>query len=302
MEEAGRAAEHPARGLGWLGALVRVAEALGLVALFGAVVHGLTAFPVSGRDVAGGLALIAVGGTWTAAAWWRGQWDALRLGARVCALLAGFWLFSAFRYVGYVRWPMGGATTLTGYAALLYYHFVFAALVLSAALVGTSVGDAGGDHRASTHWVAWGAWGRPGLGGWGRALLVASALGCWMGAGGLVVVWPLRCSGPLALLVGMAVLKGLMTALTEEIAFRGLIQPAATARFGVVGGLLVQMVLYVAFHVHLGQVAVAGTAFFVGLALLALVLGEVTRRSHGIGWACCVHTALDVMVEWGNLS
>ena len=40
--------------------------------------------------------------------------------------------------------------------------------------------------------------------------------------------------------------------------------------------------------------------FLAAALVLGILFGTVTHRTRGIGWACCVHTALDVLVEWGQ--
>lgn len=132
--------------------------------------------------------------------------------------------------------------------------------------------------------------------------MIVVAAAAWFWAGGAVA--STRPSVPAAAwaFVGVAVAKACLTGLTEEVCYRGVVQTAAIARFGVVAGILYQACLYAAFHVGLGPVFFGPLGFVATIFALGLVFGSVTRLTSGIGWACVVHIALDVVVEWQNVS
>jgi membrane protease YdiL (CAAX protease family) len=109
-------------------------------------------------------------------------------------------------------------------------------------------------------------------------------------------------SGPVTAFIVIAILKAALTGATEEICYRGMIQPTAIKRFGVPMGILFQSCLYTAFHMHLGAAFFSHTIFLGGVMALGLVFGVITHLSGGVGWAFAVHTALNLVIEWHNLS
>jgi len=102
--------------------------------------------------------------------------------------------------------------------------------------------------------------------------------------------------------VAVCLLKAFLTGATEEICYRGIIQPSAIARFGVPLGIIMQSCLYTAFHIHLGEAFFPRTWFLAGVMMLGLVFGLVTHLTRGIGWAGVVHIAINVVIEWRNLT
>lgn len=84
-----------------------------------------------------------------------------------------------------------------------------------------------------------------------------------------------------ALLVGLTV--ALAPAFTEELFFRGLLQPALTTRLGPAAGIVLASLLFGAFHVDPPQAA--------GAAVLGLALGFVTYRTGSLWPAIAAHAA-----------
>lgn len=220
--------------------------------------------------------------------------DAFRFWWVLFALAAAFGFFRLFLYVGLIAWPLNFATDTPTYLRLLYSHVVFT-LTVAAALVWAIVPW---DGQKKNHFIAWGQWGR----GFGTVLLILSSVGMWIWA--VSHVWGKHpaTTGNYGVLLLIALAKACLTGVTEEACYRGVIQPAAITRFGVVGGILCQAGLYAAFHMHLGA-ALVGEMFFVACVfVLGLLFGAVTYRNKGIGWAAAVHAALNLMIEWDNIS
>ena len=42
--------------------------------------------------------------------------------------------------------------------------------------------------------------------------------------------------------------------------------------------------------------------FIAGVFVLGLILGYSRHKTGGIGWAILVHTGLDLVIEWNNIS
>jgi membrane protease YdiL (CAAX protease family) len=89
---------------------------------------------------------------------------------------------------------------------------------------------------------------------------------------------------------------------TEEVCYRGIIQPLAIAHFGLPMGIILQSCLFTVFHAYLQAAFFPKAGFLAGIMLLGLIFGIVTRLTRGIGWAVVVHGALGVVIEWWNLS
>jgi len=279
----------------WAGML----EFFAWLALAGMVFHLLTGAAAGRLHVLSALAVVVLG---LAAAYvpWRGASGGAPYVWRVLsALLAGFWIFNGFRYLGWVRWPMARPDGLGAYAFLLYSHFVMVATVLSPMLL---VGSGKG---SPSRRLAWGAWGGPGRGNAGRALLAVVAAGLWIWAI-FAVVFYIRngaLAGPgLFLFPLIVVIKACLTGGGEEVCFRGIVQPASVARFGLPFGLVFQAGLYALFHMHLGAAIVGETGFVFCVFVFGLAVGAVTRWTRGVGWAFTVHFALNVVIECSNLS
>ena len=212
------------------------------------------------------------------------------------ALAGGFWFFSLFRFLGVVNWPLDRPADLAGYTRLLYFHIVLSASVLTPVIIT-------GHITAQLNRVSWGNWWKGGFSQISlKIILWLTLFGVWFWALFEVLSVKPQASGPIMALIAISTLKATLTGATEEICYRGIIQPAAIARFGVSMGIVLQSCLYAAFHLHLGQVFLTHAGFLAGVMTLGLVFGVVTRLSGGIGWACAVHTALNLVIEWRNIS
>lgn len=209
------------------------------------------------------------------------------LGIVLWSVALGFTVFGAYRALGMARWPMAHPETVGEYAYLLYCHFVLAITVLLP--LAWAVRTFGVPHL-----VRWGEWNTK----WAVLAAILVILASWtVLMVGKRAFWP----SPLAVFILIAVMKALLTGLTEEICYRGAIQPAAIARFGVVPGIVFQALLYMSFHWYIGEAIVSRFLFLPAVFGLGIVLGVVTRWTRGIGWAVTAHTLLDIVVEWGNL-
>jgi len=267
----------------------------GLVVLFFLVFMHLATSGTAGLTgllVAGLLVVVAV--AWS----WKGFVGGGRVGLvwMILGLLAsGFWVFSVFRYLGLVQWPLGRPEDLTGYAVLLYSHFVLSASVLAPVML-VSV------RREAVGVLGWGRWRLMPPGPWGRVALWAGAAGVWLWAGWMVWFSPVRVEGSLWAIVVICLAKAMLTGVTEEVCYRGVIQPAAIAWFGGALGIVVQSCLYAGFHIHLGEVFFPRWVFLPAVMGLGLLFGLISYVTGGVGWAIIIHTAIDVVVEWQNIS
>ena len=274
--------------------VVKIVEAATLVFVFTGFVHLLTSASVGLANIIVAAALVVC---MAAAVCWHlvGDSDLRKLLAVLTALAIGFWVFSFFRYIGWLSWPLARPCSLSGYIRLLWYHLMMAIAVLIPVLA-----------------VAWqirpvaklrfGNWRAISSGSPGRALLLVILCVCWLCA--LYVVFSTRpqASGAIASLIVVCILKAVLTGATEEICYRGIIQPAAIARFGVPLGMILQSCLYAGFHMHLGMVFSPRPVFLVAVTVLGFVLGLVSYRTGGIGWAALIHIAINVVIEWRNIS
>lgn len=219
-----------------------------------------------------------------------------RLWAILSALAGGFWIFNFFRYIGVVQWPLGYAPDLAGYARLLYFHFVLSITVLVPVLM---IGRMAGPSEM----ILWGKWKKELFSLPARPVLVLSSVGLWLWALYVILFTEMNACGAMTGFIAICLLKAVLTGATEEICYRGIIQPAAIGYFGIWPGIILQSCLYTAFHLHLGAAFSLSRFGFLGAVMaLGLVFGVVTRLTSGIGWACVVHTAINVVIEWQNLS
>ena len=53
---------------------------------------------------------------------------------------------------------------------------------------------------------------------------------------------------------------------------------------------------------HLGEAFFPKAGFLASVMALGLIFGAVTRLTSGIGWASVIHVAINVVIEWQNLS
>ena len=194
-----------------------------------------------------------------------------------------------------VVWPLNHATDLTGYVKLFYFHIVLSATVLTPVLITRQT-------AVPTHNVSWGRWKGEFFSIPIKTTLWIGLFGIWSWALYEVLSTEPSASGPVTAFMVISILKATLTGATEEICYRGMIQPTAIERFGAPMGIVFQSCLYTAFHMHLGAAFFSHTAFLGGVMALGLVFGVITHLSGGIGWVFAVHTALNLVIEWHNLS
>lgn len=274
---------------------LEIIEAIALIVVFGIFFHLLTYTPGIPWRMALALALVA-----SILIWFHLQERETNEQSRdvweiVSAFAIGFWLFVFFRYLGFVQWPLAHADNLRTYLFLLASHLVFVVTVLSCLLW-----IAG--KRTSFELLSWGNWRKDFLGYTGQVVLLAIAAGTWIWAIYSVMSTELPVSERLLWFMVVAFIKAILTGATEEVSYRGIIQPVAVARFGIPFGIIVQSCLYTAFHLHLGAAFCGHIVFLVAVMGLGLLFGVITRLTGGIGWACTIHIAISLVIEWQNLS
>jgi membrane protease YdiL (CAAX protease family) len=211
------------------------------------------------------------------------------------ALASGFWFFNLFRFMGLVVWPLNRSADLIGFTRLLYSHMVLSANVLTPVFITRHIAE-------PIHNMAWGNWKFCFLSIHFRTALWISLFGIWIWALNEVLLGKPSASGPVKAFVVISILKAILTGATEEICYRGIIQPAAIERFGALIGIVLQSCLYTVFHMHLGAAILSHTAFLAGVMTLGLAFGAITHLSGGIGWVFSAHTAINLVIEWHNLS
>jgi len=211
------------------------------------------------------------------------------------ALSAGFWAFNLFRYMGYVTWPLGAVSTAEEHGRLLYSHVVLSLSILAPVLVVTGMVT---PYRVRL----WRARKQKECFPVSKYLLPASGIACWIWAATAVNSHEIGASGPVLGFLSICLLKAFLTATTEEICYRGLIQPMATARIGAPLAIIFQSCLFTVFHMHLGPAFFSAPVFLTGVMALGIVMGLVTHISGGIAWALTTHAAIDMVIEWLNIS
>lgn len=210
------------------------------------------------------------------------------LGMVLAGFVAGLWVFCLLRRGGFVAWPMAGASDLRTYLFLLVSHVVLVLLLLAG--------------------ILWGTWGCriPHLVRWGGGkkrfwVLAVPAVALWVWTGYFVFLNPLGSTIPTFLFLVVALTKACLTGFGEEAFYRGLVLPATSERYGPAVALLFQAVLYTSFHFPLSQTFSSRPVFLLVVLGMGLSFGVMTQWTKGIGWATVYHTALDVVVEWGNI-
>ena len=268
----------------------QIAEAGFILLLFALSVHLLTSAPGEPWRMMVSMALILV--LFSVGNHHR-RLGQSRLWLAIGGFLVGFWLFIAFCNVGYTRWPLAGAASLSGYLALFISHVVLAVTVLTPCLwtAGEKL------VRQSLHWGRWGDRGKIQL-----CCLVAAAAAVWIWAAAEVIQTNPLPDSSWGLLVLAALGKAILTGGGEELAYRGVIQNAAVERLGLPAGVVLQALLYSAFHIHLGPAFFNQAGFLLGVLALGLLFGWISRLTGGIGWAATVHIGISVVIEWRNLS
>jgi len=202
---------------------------------------------------------------------------------------AGLGFFLLFVRLGILAWPLTYAGSLADYVFLLFCHVTLVLSILIGFFLLTY-------RPGIRHCVRWGHWGK------GRVFLGVSALASLTAAVQYGFSHQTGFPASLPLVLAIALPKAALTGVGEETFYRGLLQPAAVAHFGGACGLTFQAGLYMLFHVFLHQSFFPQIIFYVFIFGLGLVFGVVTRMTNGIGWAATVHTALDVVIEWSNIS
>lgn len=177
--------------------------------------------------------------------------------------------------VGEVRTPVGGA------AAETVFDLIIFAPLLIAGLVGGAV-----ERRNA---AAPGARGGRALGLGlliGFAGLSASVAYAWL-AGSVVAA---GTGGAPIWMIAWGVLVVLLQTGAEEIFFRGWLQPALTARWGMAAGILAAAMAFAALHIA-GAPEMLGPVPLVNLFLGGLMFGLLAARGGGIAAAVGVHWA-----------
>lgn len=211
----------------------------------------------------------------------------------LAALAFAFWAFNLMRRLGWVGWPVGRVDDLPQYANLLYTQFI-ALLTIAAGIVWAlrSV-------PRETHFVHFG------FGTVGRAQFAALSLAAtllWLAVVLELWTWPVYTAGSVPLFGSLALLKAIMLAATEEIAFRGVVLPVLGRRLGWPLALLLQAAMYGLFHAYLFPVGPSQMAFVAAVAVLGLILGAIALLTRGILWPVVIHAAFALVVEWLNIS
>jgi len=212
----------------------------------------------------------------------------------VSAFAIGFWLFVFLRHLGFAQWPLSHADNVRAYLFLLVSHLVFVVTVLACLLWVAG-------KRTSFELPSFGNWRKDSLGYTGQIVLLVIAAGIWIWAIYFVMSTELPASGKLLWFMLVAFIKAILTGATEEVSYRGIIQPVAIARFGTPFGIIIQGCLYTTFHLHLGAAFCGHIGFLFAVMGLGLLFGVITRLTSGIGWACIIHIAINLVIEWQNL-
>lgn len=273
----------------------RLIEATALTVIFGIFFHLLTDVPGIPWRLAVGIALLT--SILISFHLWerKTQERSSNIWAVVSAFAMGLWLFIFLGYLGLVKWPLAHAVNLREYVFLLLSHLVFVATVFACLLW-----IAG--KKISFELVTWGNWHKGLLGHKGQVILTITSIGTWIWAIYSVMTIKLPVSERLVWFTIIAFIKAVLTGATEEVSYRGIIQPVAIDRFGVLLGITVQSCLYAAFHLHLGTGFYCPTDFLMAVMGLGLLFGIITHLTGGVGWACAIHIAINLAVEWRNLS
>jgi len=210
------------------------------------------------------------------------------LGMVLAGFVAGLCVFCLLWRGGFVAWPMAGTGDLRTYLFLLVSHVVLVLLLLAG--------------------ILWGTWGCqiPHLVRWGDSkkrfwVLAVPAVALWIWTSYFVFLNPLGSAIPTFLFLIVALAKACLTGFGEEAFYRGLVLPATSERYGPAAALVFQALLYTSFHFPLSQTFSSKPVFLLVVFGMGLAFGAMTQWTKGIGWAAVYHTALDVVVEWGNI-
>ena len=135
----------------------------------------------------------------------------------------------------------------------------------------------------------------------GFYLLTITAAGAWVWAISNVLKTPLPFPRFPLIFFLVALFKAALTGGGEELGYRGFILRAAVKRFGVFAGIFFQAVLYTAFHIKLTPAFFSPGVFLLSVFTMGLILGYVSHKTGGIGWAFLIHFGIDVVIEWQNI-
>lgn len=218
-----------------------------------------------------------------------------QLSAVLTASVFGLWMFCFFRYSGFVKWPLGYAASLSDYSWLLYYHFILAMTVISPVCLILKI-------TGRKIKLSFGSWKTDNINRFVSTLLFLATCSSFLWAAYQIFHLPLSSTGWIWGFATVCLLKAFITSATEEVCYRGIIQPIAVERYGVAGGIVFQACVYTAFHSHLGAAVNSGSLFLPAVMGLGILFGVVSRLTSGIGWAVLNHMALNAGIEWWNIS
>ena len=211
----------------------------------------------------------------------------------VAGLALGFVAFNIFRYLGFVSWPLERVENAREFTFLLISHVVLVAFVLAGVLwAAVPTGQATPLARyfplGKINWLS-------------SCLIGVSAI-IWLWVFWTVWHKPINAPGVIWCYVSIAFIKACITGFGEEACYRGILQKCASDSFGPVWGIILQAILYATFHIHLGAAFINNRILFLpGLFLFGVILGIFTHKAKSILPACIIHSALDMIIEWGNI-
>ncbi|GEM_PF-1699129 len=215
-----------------------------------------------------------------------------RLYRLTATLGSGFWVFSMLRFTGFLPWPLGHSATFEIQLQRLYAHLTLTLLVLVPLIVLLSATKV--PHRIHA--------GRPYRSGFTMALLYGAPLAAMWGlALSYAFFSPALVQDLSGLFLLTAAAKACLTGFTEEVCYRGVIQPSAERVFGMWGGIGFQACLYTLFHLFLGPRQIALLPYMAAFLAAGVLFGWVSRRTGGLEWNISINTALHLIIEWGRL-
>jgi membrane protease YdiL (CAAX protease family) len=274
--------------------VIKIIESAFIICLFAGHIHLLTSDSADLQDIIISALIVIVALSFSLSPLTKHIRGRRHLWVILTALAGAFWIFTFFRYTGFLQWPLGHPDGLGQYISLLYCHLILSIMVLSFVFLASYLTQA--DIA-----VKWGSFVRLLNHNFGTVLLILIALGTWLWASYVTATYRPRLENPLVFLIAICFAKAALTGTTEEICYRGIVQPIAIKHFGLPLGIILQSCLYTAFHMHLGPAVFSKTFFLAAVMSLGLIFGMVSYRTKGIGWAILIHTAISVVVEWRNL-
>lgn len=271
--------------------VLRIVELTVLIGGFTAFVHFLTGGDFGLFSFTAGFLIITTAAAASFVLLKKGEKTAGRLAAVLAAMGAGLWSFSLCRFFGFVDWPMDRAADLGQYISLLISHMIiFASVVLPVVFIARALNAktllrfAGPESSRYT------------------MVLTILAGGLWICAAGMMFYMRPAAEGTVWGLAAVGLAKAALTGIGEEICFRGILQQALAERYGSKVAIVIAALLYGAFHIYLGPAFFSKTGFLLIVVTGGLIFGVMTQITRGIGWACIIHTAVDMVIEWQNIS